>query len=428
MSLTDASSRLGAGSVRGPVHSVRAAPVYLRVQLSPWSQLDGRLLARWRELEQQAVEPDPCLAPHFVLPAIRYLGLEPPLVLTIERAGQLVALGLFYARRPTVRFPFAHLEAFRCMHSLLTSGFLFEPGEAPQALRAFCEFLLSARSPWCGIRICERRYGGLLDRFLATPGLDLPVSWYESARSAHAALKLRPGVRGTWPARVQSGMVVLPLGPEQVDALRESRCYRRQWRSLAAKGQAEWRIRLADAVDEATIERFLHLEDQGWKRAAGTSLRACPGHAEFFRAMIRGFRDEGRVYFVELVVAGEVIATTCHVVAGNVGFAFKVGWSEAHARFSPSLLNELLIAHHASAALPMLETIDACNAPGDYIETLWPERIEYTDGYLLAGWRAHVWRPVWHALRIGRHLKAWLRWRTPIATAPMPAARRQIVS
>ena len=76
---------------REPSHD-RAAPFH--VSADPLSVArNPDVLARWRDLERRALEPNPFLAPEAVLPAARHLGAPPSLrLLTAEQDGRTVFL------------------------------------------------------------------------------------------------------------------------------------------------------------------------------------------------------------------------------------------------------------------------------------------------------------------------------------------------
>ena len=86
--------------------------------------------------------------------------------------------------------------------------------------------------------------------------------------------------------------------------------------------------------------------------------------------MIDGFSRCGRVFFTELCVNHEVIASTSNVVSGNAGFAFKVGWHPGYAKLAPGLLNELELIRHAPTLCAELAYIDSGAAPGSYVDDL----------------------------------------------------------
>jgi hypothetical protein len=186
------------------------------------------------------------------------------------------------------------------------------------------------------------------------------------------------------------------------------KAHRRNLRRLGEHGTVCWRVQHGRALPVACVERFLELEDMGWKGQQGTSLRARPEDERFFRAMIDGFRDCGRVFFTEVCVNQEVIASTSNVVSGHAGFAFKVGWHPRYAKLAPGLLNELELIRHAPTLGAELAYLDSGAASGSYMDALWPERRWLTSGLYATTWLGRqvlaVLRPLYRGHR-------WLRTR-----------------
>ena len=182
----------------------------------------------------------------------------------------------------------------------------------------------------------------------------------------------------------------------------------RSLRRLGKHGAVCWRVQRGSTVPVACVDRFLELEDMGWKGQQGTSLRARPEDERFFRAMMDGFSRCGRAFVTELCVNHEVIASTSNVVSGNAGFAFKVGWHPGYAKLAPGLLNELELIRHAPTLCAELAYIDSGAAPGSYVDALWPGRRWLTSGLYATTW---LGRQVLAALPPLYRVKRWLRTR-----------------
>jgi CelD/BcsL family acetyltransferase involved in cellulose biosynthesis len=168
----------------------------------------------------------------------------------------------------------------------------------------------------------------------------------------------------------------------------------------------EWTLR-ADGELRPCIQRFLALEHSGWKGPAGGSLISSPGCEAFFRQMVEGFAREGRVFFTELSVGGEVVSSTCNLVSGDEGFAFKIGWDPRYSSMSVGTLNEVELMRQAPRRLSHLRRLDSGSEPGSYMDALWAGRRTLVDGVLsttragrLAGQLAAV------AMRVKRRLAA----------------------
>ncbi|MFM8767660.1 MAG: GNAT family N-acetyltransferase, partial [Rubrivivax sp.] len=138
-------------------------------------------------------------------------------------------------------------------------------------------------------------------------------------------------------------------------------------------------------VQDNTLQRFIELEHAGWKGTQGSSLRSNPHEEAFFLEMPRAFRQDGDLFFTELRLDGEVIASTCNLVAGQDGFAFKVCFDPRHARRSPGILNELGFLKGLERPVDHFRFIDSGSEPGSFIEQLWPDRTPLHSGTLALG-------------------------------------------
>ena len=68
---------------------------------------------------------------------------------------------------------------------------------------------------------------------------------------------------------------------------------------------------------------------------------------------------------------GAAIASTCNLISGNAGFAFKIGWNPVYKRFGPGLLNELALVEEAPKLLAGLVEVDSGALEGSFIDALW---------------------------------------------------------
>jgi hypothetical protein len=133
------------------------------------------------------------------------------------------------------------------------------------------------------------------------------------------------------------------------------------------------------------IETFIELEHTGWKGAQGTSLRSDPQQATFFREMIRAFRADGDVFFTELRLEDEVIASTCNLRSGGDGFAFKCSFESSYSKYGPGILNELGFLKALEHDVDDFRFIDSGSTPGSFIEELWPDRVPLHSGSIALG-------------------------------------------
>lgn len=346
--------------------------VAVQIEALRHGELSPTLIEQWADLEQRSAECNAYLSPCFVLAALKHLPAhgDPRFLAAWRRDGAtplLVGMGVFVERTAHKRFPFRHLAAYRSEHSYLTGMLVDRTCEDPVA-RAYFGYFTAPGVPWHGVEFDRRTAGGALDRLLAASDKAVPLRWYEYERSQRAILI---------PRASGEEYLTATLSAHRLKKLRG------QLRKLAEQGRVEWRLLVGDAVSPAAIEQFLALEDTGWRREGGTSMRSRPGHAAFFREMIEGFRRDQRVFFTELVVDGKVLASTSNIVSGRAGFAFKIGWDPGYSKFSPGILNEVELVRCAHTRFPHLDYIDSGAAEDSFIESLWAGRATLTSGVLV---------------------------------------------
>lgn len=327
----------------------------------------------WRELESRALEPNAYLSARFILPALSCLPGPPAWILTVwdqpgscGGRGVLRGLGVFQSAGPRLRFPLGHALTYGSVHSYL-SGFLLDADRALPTLHAMLDAL-------------ARRTGGLALKDLPAAGATAQLlrgvvaerggTWHEDAGVERACIDLGAGNAARWRSHVSASRL---KGLE------------RQWRKLGEVGEPGWRYLRGEAVSDDRLERFLALEHAGWKGQAGTSLRSDPRQEAFFRGMTAGFRADGDLFFTELLLDGQAIASSCNLCSGPDGFAFKVAFDPRFAKYGPGLLNELGFLKALEQGVDRFRFIDSGAAPGSFIEELWPDRVPLYAGAVALG-------------------------------------------
>ena len=370
------------------------------------------VVAAWSALEARALEPNAYLSPHFILPSVRHVDPNAPLVaLLIERepaaennARQLVGVMVAQAVVGTRSFPVPHLLAYTSQFTFLT-GILLDRDHAEAALEALFDHMGQRKWEWHGIEFDGVWSDGatfdLFQRISARRKLRLQV-WNEKNRAV-----LRPY-----------------LDRDRIEAIEasESRNLRRRLKRLSEQGEVGWSIVAKGGIPDVSTEAFLDLEHRGWKGENGSSLRANAASEAFFREAVARFGAEERAVFVELQLDGKVVATTSNFVSGNSGFAFKIGWHPELANLSPGRLTELALLQnlYSHEAVSGLQFWDSGAPEGSYIEKLWPGRRQLVTmgiGCSLVGSSALA------AVQTARTIKRQLRARWPSAdsaSAPKP--------
>lgn len=331
-------------------------------------EMTPQLVSTWADLETRSVHANPYLSPYFVLPALRHLDPHKDILITLAEdatTGELHGIGIFEPRPPSLRHPFPHFRTYRSVHSFL-SGILVD-ASCPRHVVAE----MIARTPsQCIVSQLTPDHGP--ERFQeGSPFSHDPVSWYTLGSVERAVL--RPASAG------------LPYLQTFLKS-RHADC-RRLHRQLLKLGTVRWRYLSGQDVKRETLQRFLTLEHSGWRGDTRSSLASSINQTRFFLDMIEGFQRHSRVFFTELLLNDTVIASTCNLISCNTGFAFKIGWDVAFARYSPGILNEVEFIRHAPTVCSHLDYIDSGASPGSFIEKLWLDRRRLMSGcYASTAW------------------------------------------
>jgi hypothetical protein len=326
---------------------------------------DPRRLARWRDLERRALEPNPFFAPHLLLPAARHLDPPPSLrLVVVERADRMLFLLPVADATPRALVPVPARASLRGLHAaglrtwLHPYCFLATPLVDPET---------DPEAVWT--EVLDGLYGLRPASWLELPTLptDGPV-----------ALALRRACARR-PARHTS------LGARGVVRRRPENTYLREWvtarnRANLARRRRVLRRELAGDVvtverGHRDVERFLRLEAAGWKGRRGTALLCREGDAAFFREVASGCGAEGRFVLLSLEVGDRAVAQSTAITAGAGLFGFKRAYDEDLAAGSPGTLLDvdLLDWFHRR---PDLQWIDTSAEPGAADRGLYGDRLE----------------------------------------------------
>jgi hypothetical protein len=362
----------------------------LQVQRLSLSDLDERFIGQWLRLEERSLEANAYLSPHFVLPMLRHLERSGEVILIAVLAVDggapvLAGLGLFRLTPGNRRFPVKHLSAFAGVHSYLT-GLLVDAALVEPVLEALFSFLTRPGAAWHGVAFSDWRADAPLGQAMLRAAGRAGVPWHPEHGFQRAILV---------PDRLGAGSFEAAL------ARCTGKAWRKKVRRLVDQGEVRWRFMGGSACDAAVVERFLVLEDRGWVRGEGTSLRAS-GQENLFREVCQGFSSQGRLFITELLHHDEVIASTCNFISGREGFAFKIGWNTAFASLRPGLLNELLFLRAAREACAGLDAIDSGTTAGSFIEAFWEDRVTLQSGVFATSRVGRLAGRSWQGLRRAR--------------------------
>ncbi len=323
------------------------------------AELDENFIERWRALEARSIADNAYLSPDFVIPALKHL--TPDLnfaIIAVENEKQMLALGVFEISKGNKQLPCPFLTTYLSPHSFI-GGLLIDKYDTNTALSYFFNEIKNHHTQWHAIQ------------FICAPLETAPH-------------KIAPHVLKT--AKIHRHKIDFEeraiLTPENSgdEYLKENlsknriKSIERRKKRLKNSGKITWRVKQGNEITPETINTFLQLEDMGWRKNKGTSLSSNTSHKHFFCSMIERFSNQNKVFFTEIELNEKVIASTCNLVSGKTGFAFKLGWDSEYAKYGVGIMNEYELARHAKTNLHSLKYIDSGTTPGSFIEEIWPER------------------------------------------------------
>ena len=136
--------------------------------------------------------------------------------------------------------------------------------------------------------------------------------------------------------------------------------------------------RYPDTVAQA-LQRFLALESQGWKGAAGTALIQSDAHRRFAEAALDALAGRSAAMVAELSLDGHEIASVILLRSGGHAWSWKTAYDEGTARFSPGL-QAMTDVTGALVADDTIRFVDSCAAPDHpLMDHLWRDRLAMAD-------------------------------------------------
>lgn len=149
---------------------------------------------------------------------------------------------------------------------------------------------------------------------------------------------------------------------------------RRQRKRLGELGNLEFVEMTAGDDLDAWMGEFLAIEGGGWKGREGSALGSKEADARYFQEMIRACHAAGKLAMTAVRLDGRPVAMQVMLRAGRGAYAFKLGYDESFARFSPGVLLELDMVERVAGGWSAA-WVDSC-AVQDHpmINRLWTER------------------------------------------------------
>lgn len=341
-----------------PIDSAEAAPLAVRV-VDPLSLSDD-LAAAWDRLAGEASEPNPFAERWCLQSALHLLDPERSARLVLVQGGSdgpligvmPVAPATHYGRLPLRHVTgWAHPNHFHGA-PLVRAGFesLFW-----SILLGWCD-----AAPWAHTLVQAPRLteDGPLHRALEGVARARGGEAVAVHREERALLESASSPEEYWDAAVRA---------------KKRKELRRQANRLAEQGAVRFRRwQLGEAID-GWIDGFLDLEARGWKGRAGSALASHGDTEAWFRAILTGAAEAGKLDMRALDLDDRPLAMLVNFLCPPGGFSFKTAFDEDFARFSPGVL--LQQANLDLLDDPRVDWVDSCAAPGHpMIDSVWRER------------------------------------------------------
>ncbi len=337
----------------------RPAPGSYRVVVERTPVALERHLAAWVDLAGATAHPNPFFEPFMLLPALRFLaGGAAAEVALVYRGEQLCGLAPLAHTRRYRGLPIAARMLWQYAHCFDATP-LLRAGHERAAIGALLD-ALTDDTPLleCRTLAAESPAAGAIVDAVNRRGLEVSTS----GQHTRAFLRRAADADSYREAAISSG---------------KRKELRRQERRLAELGTLVYDTmapgaRLADWTAE-----FLAVEAMGWKGRAGSALGASAADRSFFQAVAETAYAQGRLAMLALRVGGRAAAMKMNLLAGDGAFAFKIGYDESLARFSPGVLLELANIDWLHGR-PSLRWMDSCAAwDHPMINGIWRERVGF---------------------------------------------------
>jgi CelD/BcsL family acetyltransferase involved in cellulose biosynthesis len=286
--------------------------------------------AAWRELGDQAAEPNPFYEPEFMMPAFRRLGLRGAGLRIVREGDEWIAC------LPVHAAPAGSTAVVGLRHPYVP---LCTPLIRRDRLEQGTQGLLGP----------DRRRAQVV--VMPSMGANGPVDL--ALEEAAASM----GLRRAWERRILRA-AARPRAERPRPRRRELERNRRR-----LEAALDGPLTLEDrAGSDAAVVEFLALEAAGWKGRAGTALASSSRHGAFFADVLAAFHGRGRLRLMALSAGSRTVAMSCELLDGDSMFGLKTCYDEELRKFGPGiqLFDTLVQRFHDDGGLAMY---DSCSDP-----------------------------------------------------------------
>lgn len=293
------------------------------------------------------------------MPSVKCFALDLKLLMIWQGEGSssvLVGLVIVESKKSSGLYPFSHMSLYHCPYSFL-SGVLLLPGYAEQMVDSLALALKTGELGATALAFTNvsHRQGTQQCHQLFVEHPD--IHCLEHSRASRAVLDFHSRTRTEW--------------RDSQSKSRRKDIARKQ-RAFESLGEVSWRyIDEAEALSES-LENFLRLEHMGWKGEEKTSLRSNIEHESFIVEVVENLGQQD-VFFTELLINGEVVASSLNFKCEDNVFAFKSGYNPDYAKYSVGMLNEVYLLRHFEETQDVM-FCDSGSVEGSYMDSLWTDR------------------------------------------------------
>lgn len=351
-------------SAPGPVGAMASASPGLR--LITLNQLDLAELDRWDALAAEREGTNPFAEPWMLRLSLAHCDewQRARIGMVSDDSGELLGVIPLRVSRAGARLPLRMWTGWSHANQF-TGTPLVRRGKATQ----FWTRLLAE---------LDRRQGGALALSLLALPVDEPVNQalFELCRQQGR----RVVIDKRWQrASLEPGVQPLSAKPKQ----------RRRIEGLERKLEREVGPITFEVVRDmpriaAQVERFLRLEQSGWKGEAGSALGCRGDTRRFFSDAALAAAARGQFDMAVLSVDGEVIAMSTQIISGGILHGFKAAYDERYGAYAPGLLLLSRMTAHWLEGEGV--RVDSCaKADQQPLSSLWSGRRELVDCRVAVG-------------------------------------------
>jgi CelD/BcsL family acetyltransferase involved in cellulose biosynthesis len=330
---------------------------------------DGPFASAWRELCEEALEPNGFIEAGFALAAARHFPVRArPVFLAMWSAGE------------------DEMQRLAALFPLAPAG----PGGA--LTRLWLDKQAALGAPLlrrdCAVAAAERFLEWLAEDGRAC-GAVFPRIVRDGATHIAIVEAARRGGRSVRTLESFERAALLPgSDPDELwlrgasrKALKE---LKRRQRRLAEFGEIGFSLSSTRPQVRAATEQFLALEASGWKKARGAFLSDA-SLLTFVRSATRLLAEEGKCRIASLTLDGAPIAMAILIESGRRAYFWKIAFDERFRAQAPGihLVSELTREMAARTDIELTDSCAIANHP--MIDRFWPDRLPIVDIAVQAG-------------------------------------------